>query len=110
MTRASTEADRGVPKMRVLFGTERFSSQHSWSELTAPMPDALQDTVELQSCPPGAFAERARDESIDVADTPTRERIDRGGEQSAIAPSVTRLGSRPDPTSPSPGVQMCSRH
>ena len=66
MTRASTEADRGAPKMRVLFGTERFSSQHSWSELTALMPGALQATVDVQSGPPGAFAERARDESIDV--------------------------------------------
>ena len=38
MTGATTGADRGVPKVRVLFGTERFSSQHSWSELTALMP------------------------------------------------------------------------
>ena len=50
----------------MLFGTERFSSQHSWSELTALMPGALEATVEVQWCPPGAFAERARDELVDV--------------------------------------------
>ena len=33
-----TGAACGVPKIRVLFGTERFSSQHSWSELTALIP------------------------------------------------------------------------
>ena len=66
MTRAITEADRGVPKMRVLFGTERFSSQHGWSELTALMPGALQATVDVQWARPAQFAERARDESIDV--------------------------------------------
>jgi phosphoglycerate dehydrogenase-like enzyme len=66
MTGATTGADRGVPKLRVLFGTERFSSQHGWSELTALMPGALPATVDVQWCPPGAFAERARDESIDV--------------------------------------------
>jgi len=55
-----------VPKVRVLFGTERFSSQHSWSELTTLMPGGLQTAVELQWSTPGAFAERARDESIDV--------------------------------------------
>ena len=41
MTGATTGADRGVPKVRVLFGTERFSSQHSWSELTALMPGTV---------------------------------------------------------------------
>jgi lactate dehydrogenase-like 2-hydroxyacid dehydrogenase len=66
MTRATTGADRGVPKVRVLLGTERFSSQHSWSELTALMPGALQATVDVQWCPPGAFAERARNESINI--------------------------------------------
>jgi phosphoglycerate dehydrogenase-like enzyme len=55
-----------VPKVRVLLGTERFSSQHSWSELTALMPGALQPMVDVQWCRPGAFAERARDKSIDV--------------------------------------------
>jgi hypothetical protein len=66
MAGATTGAGRGVPKVRVLFGTERFSSQHSWSELTALMPAALQATVDVQWCPPGAFAERARNELIDV--------------------------------------------
>lgn len=66
MTGATTEADHRVPKVRVLFGTERFSSRHSWSELTAVMPAALQATVDVQWCPPGAFAERARNELIDV--------------------------------------------
>jgi hypothetical protein len=66
MTGAITGADRGVPKLRVLFGTERFSSQHGWSELTALMPTVLQATVDVRWCPPDAFAERARNESIDV--------------------------------------------
>src|SRR4029078_4709905 len=35
-------------------------------ELAALMPGALQASVDLQSRPPGAFAERARDEVIDV--------------------------------------------
>jgi phosphoglycerate dehydrogenase-like enzyme len=66
MTRATTGADRGAPKVRVLFGTERFSSQHRWSELTALIPGALEATFDVQWCPPGAFAERARDELFDV--------------------------------------------
>ena len=66
MTGATTGAERGVREVRVLFGTERFSRQHCWSELTAPMSDAFQTTVDLQWCPPRAFAERARNESIDV--------------------------------------------
>jgi phosphoglycerate dehydrogenase-like enzyme len=66
MTGATTGADRGAPKVRVLLGTERFSSKHSWSELTALMPGALPATVDVQWCLPGAFAERARDELIDV--------------------------------------------
>jgi phosphoglycerate dehydrogenase-like enzyme len=66
MTGATTGAARGVPKLRLLFGTERFSSRHSWSELTALMPDGLQATVDVQSCPPDAFGQRARSESIDV--------------------------------------------
>ena len=66
MTGTTTGIDRGVPKVRVLFGTERFSSQHSWSELTALMPGALRATVDVQWCPPGAFAERARDKLFDV--------------------------------------------
>src|ERR1700736_2211415 len=66
MTGATTRAARGVPKVRVLFGTERFSSQHSWSELTALLSGALQATVDVQWRPPDAFAERARNESIDV--------------------------------------------
>ena len=41
MTAATTGPDRGCAKVRVLLGTERFSSQHSWSELTALMPGAL---------------------------------------------------------------------
>ena len=52
--------------MRVLLGTERFSSRHSWSELTALMPGLLHATVDVQWCPPGDFAERARNEPIDV--------------------------------------------
>jgi phosphoglycerate dehydrogenase-like enzyme len=66
MTRATTEADRGVPKVRLLFGTERFSSRHSWSELSALIPSTLEATVDVQRCPPGAFGERARDELFDV--------------------------------------------
>jgi phosphoglycerate dehydrogenase-like enzyme len=66
MTGATTGADRGSQKVHVLLGTERFSSRHSWSELTALMPDALQATVDVQWCPPGTFAERARDGLIDV--------------------------------------------
>src|SRR6476659_2175909 len=66
MTRATTRADRRAHKVRLLLGTKRFSSQHSWSEITTLMPGALQASVDLQSRPPGAFAERARDESIDV--------------------------------------------
>jgi len=49
MTGATSGADRGVPKVRVLFGTERFSSQHSWSELTAVMPAALRQLPESPS-------------------------------------------------------------
>ncbi len=56
------KADSGVPKVRVLVGTERFSSRHSWSELTTLMPSALQGTLDVQWCPPAVFAERARDE------------------------------------------------
>jgi hypothetical protein len=52
--------------VRVLFGTERFSSRHSWSELIALLPGALQAAVDVQWCPPRVFAERARDGSIDV--------------------------------------------
>jgi phosphoglycerate dehydrogenase-like enzyme len=55
-----------VRNVRVLFGTERFSSRHSWSEITALMPGLLQAAVDVQSCPPEAFAERARNELIDV--------------------------------------------
>jgi phosphoglycerate dehydrogenase-like enzyme len=66
MTGAETRADRGVPNVRVLFGTERFSRRHRWSELPALMPGALRSTVDVQSCSPGAFAERARDKLIDV--------------------------------------------
>jgi phosphoglycerate dehydrogenase-like enzyme len=66
MTKASTGADREVPKVRVLFGAERFSSRHSWNELTALMPGALQAAVDVEWCPPAAFAERARDESFNV--------------------------------------------
>jgi len=58
-----TEATKDL---RVLIGTERFSSKHSWSELTALMPGALQATVDVEWCPPGSFGERARDGSIDV--------------------------------------------
>ena len=39
---ANTGADHEAPNMRVLLGTERFSSQHSWSELAALMPAGLQ--------------------------------------------------------------------
>ena len=66
MTRTAIRANRGAQKAYVLFGTERFSSKHSWSELSALMPGALQATVDVQWCPPGAFAERARDGLIDV--------------------------------------------
>src|SRR6476659_5275275 len=66
MTRATTRADRRAHKVRLLLGTKRFSSQHSWSEITTLMPGALQAAVDVQWCPPDAFAERARDESIDV--------------------------------------------
>src|SRR5690242_2035365 len=66
MTDAPTEADGGVPKLRVLLGTERFSSKHGWSELATLMPGALQTTVDVQWCPPEAFADLARNESIDV--------------------------------------------
>jgi phosphoglycerate dehydrogenase-like enzyme len=55
-----------MPTVRVLFGTERFSGRHDWSELAALMPGTLQATVDVQWCPPGAFAERARNEPIDV--------------------------------------------
>ena len=65
MSSVST-ADRGMPTVRVLLGTERFSSRHDWSELAALMPGALQAAVDVQWCPPGAFAERARNEPIDV--------------------------------------------
>ena len=47
MLQAATRANRGVTKVRVLLGTERFSSQHSWSELIALMPGALGATVEV---------------------------------------------------------------
>ena len=63
---ADTEAHRRVRNVRVLLGAERFSSQHSWSELTAMMPRALEATVDVQWCPPDAFAERARNELFDV--------------------------------------------
>jgi phosphoglycerate dehydrogenase-like enzyme len=66
MTPTTTGTDRGVPQVRVLLGTERFSSQHSWSELTALMAGALQASVDVHWCPPPAFAERARNESFDV--------------------------------------------
>jgi hypothetical protein len=39
MTGATTGADRGVPKVRVLFGTERFSSQHVAADGSAPRRD-----------------------------------------------------------------------
>ena len=52
--------------MHVLLGTERFSSRHSWSELAALIPAALSAAVDVQWCAPGAFADRARSESIDV--------------------------------------------
>ncbi|HXO10696.1 MAG TPA: NAD(P)-dependent oxidoreductase [Solirubrobacteraceae bacterium] len=38
MTGSTTGADRPVSKVRVLLGTERFSSQHGWGELSALMP------------------------------------------------------------------------
>jgi phosphoglycerate dehydrogenase-like enzyme len=57
---------RATKGLRVLIGTERFSSKHGWSELTALMPSALQATVDVQWCPPGVFGEYARDGSIDV--------------------------------------------
>jgi phosphoglycerate dehydrogenase-like enzyme len=66
MTGTTTGADDGPLKMRVLFGTERFSSQHSWGELTGLLPGSLRAVVDVRSSPPGAFAERARRESIDV--------------------------------------------
>jgi phosphoglycerate dehydrogenase-like enzyme len=66
MTSATTGADRGIPQLRVLLGTEQFSSQHSWSELTALMPGALQATVDVHWGPPGAFAARASHELFDV--------------------------------------------
>jgi D-isomer specific 2-hydroxyacid dehydrogenase-like protein len=65
MTVATTRPDRGDQTVRVLLGTERFSSKHGWSELTALMPGGLQATVDVHGCPPGTFAERARDELID---------------------------------------------
>jgi hypothetical protein len=66
MTGIATRADRGDKTVRVLLGTERFSSKHRWSELTALMPGGLQATVAVQACPPGSFVEHARDGSIDV--------------------------------------------
>jgi phosphoglycerate dehydrogenase-like enzyme len=66
MTTGTTGPDRGASRVRVLVGTERFSSQHSWSELTALLPGALPATVDVQWCAPGAFAERARGEFVDV--------------------------------------------
>ena len=66
MMTGATRPDREASKVRVLVGTERFSSQHSWSELTALMPGALPATVDVQWCAPGAFAKRARRESVDV--------------------------------------------
>jgi hypothetical protein len=44
------------PNVRVLLGTERFSSKHSWSELTTLMPRALQTTVAFECCSRHAFA------------------------------------------------------
>jgi hypothetical protein len=52
--------------VRVLLGTERFSSRHSWSELTAQIPGGLQATVDVQWCPPRTFADRARGAGLDV--------------------------------------------
>ena len=66
MTVVTTRPDRGARTLRVLLGTERFSSRHSWSELTPLMPRGLQATVDVQWCPPRTFAERARHELIDV--------------------------------------------
>ena len=66
MTGATTGPDRGMPRVRVLFGTEQFSSRHGWSELTALMPGELRATVGVQWSAPCAFAERARNELFDV--------------------------------------------
>jgi phosphoglycerate dehydrogenase-like enzyme len=66
MTVATARPGRGGQTVRVLLGTERFSSKRSWSELTALMPGALQSTVDVQWCPPRTFPERARNELIDV--------------------------------------------
>jgi phosphoglycerate dehydrogenase-like enzyme len=66
MTEPTSRAGREAPKVRVLFGNERFSSQHGWSELTALMPGALQPMVDVHWSAPGAFAERARNQSITV--------------------------------------------
>ena len=55
-----------MTKLRVLLGTERFSSRHSWSELTALLATTLQATVDVQWCAPSVFAARARSELIDV--------------------------------------------
>ena len=65
MTGTSRTA-REVPELRVLFGTERFSSQHGWSELPALMAGALRAAVVVRWCAPGAFAGRARNEPLDV--------------------------------------------
>ena len=72
-----TGSDRDVPKLRVLFGTERFSSRHSWSELGDLMSGALQAAVDVRWCPPGAFAARARNEPIDVV-VPLWAKVDAG--------------------------------
>jgi hypothetical protein len=45
MTASTSGAERGRPRLGVLLGTERFSSRHSWSELTTLMPGALQAMV-----------------------------------------------------------------
>jgi phosphoglycerate dehydrogenase-like enzyme len=63
---ADNGAERGVRNVHVLLGAERFSSRHSWSELAALMPAALSAAVDVQWCAPGAFADRARSELIDV--------------------------------------------
>ena len=60
MTVATARPGRGDQTVRVLLGTERFSSKRSWSELTALMPGGLQATVDVHGCPPGTFAERPR--------------------------------------------------
>ena len=39
MTGGTTGADRGVPKVRVLLGTERFSTSTSWTPKPS-MPDS----------------------------------------------------------------------